>query len=321
MTNTSNINALLLPGLISVMGDYDIAPSPWRKIYNISRSSQATEKAVTTRQLSAAQIGAEGSAVPYDNNSGQRFSWNFRHLIMKLGYVITREAIEDNLYKSEFNPVALGLKNAFETTRNVLAAQVFNFATRYNPELGGDGVPLLSANHKIDGDTYPNVPTQVVSTASGPVRQAIHMDLSYTSLLLAQTSIKTKFRLQSGQRANFRGKTLYIPAELESTGLTIFKTKLVPGTANNDANVLFDMTDGSLNQELVVDQYLTNPQQWNLITNCPDAFIHLEREPLTISSWVDPETKSLKVDGYTRYLFSYKEPMGVFGSSPLLNAA
>ena len=136
--NRSSIESLLLPGLISVVGDYEIAPSPWREVFNVSRSEQATEKSVTTRQLSAAQIGTEGSATPYDNNSGQRFQWNFKHLLIKLGYSITKEAIDDNLYKSEFNPISLGLKASFETTRNVLAAQVFNFATRYNPELGGE---------------------------------------------------------------------------------------------------------------------------------------------------------------------------------------
>jgi hypothetical protein len=317
----SSIQQLLLPGLVGVMGDYDIAPSPWRKIYNVSKSEQNTEKAVTTRMLSAAQIGTEGSATPYDNNSGTRFNWNFRHLLIKLGYAITKEAIDDNLYKAEFNPISLGLKNAFETTRNTLAAQVFNFATVFNPELGGDGQPLFSAQHPIDGATFPNVPTMTIMTPSGPVTSAIFVGLSYTALALAQTAIKTQFRLQSGLRANFRGKTLYIPAELELQAQTIYRSKLVPGTANNDTNVLFDMTDSSLNQELVIDQYLSNPQQWQIITNCPDAFVHFERIPLTISSFVDPETKALKVDGYTRYLFSYKEPMGVFGSSPFTSSS
>lgn len=321
MTVLADIQQLLLPGLVSVMGDYDILPSPWRDIYNISRSEQATEKAVTTRQLSAAQLGTENSATPYDNNSGTRFSWNFRHLLIKLGYIISKEAIDDNLYKNEFNPISLGLKQAFETTRNTLAAQPFNFATVQNSELGGDGQPLFSANHPIDGDSYANVPTITVMTPSGPVRSAIFVGLSYTALALAQTAIKTQFKLQSGLRANFRGKTLYIPAELEMTAQTIYKSKLVPGTANNDANILFDMTDASLNQKLVIDPYLSNPQQWQIMTNCPDAFVHFERIPLTISSFVDPETKALKVDGYTRYLFSYKEPMGVFGSSPFTQSA
>lgn len=312
--------ALLLPALIAVNGDYEIAPSEWRSIFSTSKSEMATEKAVTVSLLSPASIGAEGSIPDYDNNPGQRYTWNYSHLIIKKAFEITREAIADNLYKSEFNPMALGMKSAFETTRNVLAMAIFNNATRYNSAQVGDGQPLFSANHPYLGGTFPNVPTITLNTPSGPVNTAIHMDLSYTTIATGMTDIKSKFRLQNGMRAKFRAKHLLVGPTEETLAYTIWNSRLVPGTANNDANVLFDITERSLEQRILVDTYLDVPGQWQLLTDCPNSFIHLERDALQITSFVDPDTGSLKVNGYTRYLFGFKEPMGVYGSSPLLSA-
>ena len=155
----AQIKDLLLPGLMAVTGKYeDIAPQ-WKKLYTSKKSNMALERSVSVRYTSLAQLKTEGGATAFDNNPGQRYVYNMEPVEVGLGYSITRKAIDDNLYKSQFTPTNLGLMKSFRDFKEIEAAALLNNASTYDANLGGDGVSLVSASHPTDNATWANRPS------------------------------------------------------------------------------------------------------------------------------------------------------------------
>jgi len=129
--NLSAIRDLLLPGLRGVEGKYEMIPSQYDKIFTKHNSKMALERTAEMRFLGLAQLKNEGSQTSFDNGAGERYIYNQEHTEIGLGYAITRKAIDDNLYKSQFNPSNLGLIESFQQTKELYGANVFNNATTY----------------------------------------------------------------------------------------------------------------------------------------------------------------------------------------------
>src|ERR1700744_5166545 len=151
--NRSAIKDLLLPGLRGVEGKYEMIPSQYDKIFTKHNSKMALERTAEMRFLGLAQLKTEGGQTSFDNGAGERFVYNQEHMEIALGYAITRKAIDDNLYKTQFHPSNLRLRESFEQTKETYAANVFNNGQTYNSAVGGDGVALFSTAHPIDGGT------------------------------------------------------------------------------------------------------------------------------------------------------------------------
>ena len=166
------------------------------------------------------------------------------HYEIGLGYAITRKAIDDNLYKTQFTPTNLGLIESFGQTKEIYGANILNTATTYNASVGGDGVSLCSTSHPIDGGVVPN-------------RPAVDVDLNEASLLNGMISIRTNFKDIAGLKMFARGRKLIIPPSLEPTAIRLTKTELRPGTANNDVNAIHT-TAGGLPEGYMVNDYLTS---------------------------------------------------------------
>jgi hypothetical protein len=299
--NLSAIKDLLLPGLRGVEGKYEMIPSQYDKIFTKHDSKMALERTAEMRFLGLAQLKTEGGQTAFDNSAGERFVYNQEHVEIALGYAITRKAIDDNLYKTQFMPSNLGLIESFQQTKEIYGANVLNTAQTYNSSIGGDGQSLCSLNHPIDGGVVANTPV-------------VQVDLNEATLLNSMISIRTNFKDQAGLKVFARGRRLVVPPQLEPVAIRLTKTELRPGTADNDVNAIM-MTAGGLPEGYMVNDFLTSPYAWFLLTNI-DGLSYMERVKFETDMQVDFVTDNLLVKGYERYSFGYYNWRSIFGSFP-----
>jgi hypothetical protein len=299
--NLSQIKDLLLPGLRGVEGKYEQIPSQYDKMFTKHDSKMALERTAEMRYLGLAQLKTEGGQTSFDSGAGERFVYNQEHTEIALGYAITRKAIDDNLYKTQFTPSNLGLVESFQQTKEIYGANLFNTAQTYNAAVGGDGVALCSTAHPIDGGSVANTPTTQV-------------DLNEATLLNAMIAIRTNFRDQAGLKVFARGRKLIIPPALEPVAIRLLKTELRPGTADNDVNAIMT-TAGGLPEGYMVNDFLTSSYAWFLLTNI-DGLAYMERVKFETDMQVDFVTDNLLVKGYERYSFGYYNWRAIYGSFP-----
>jgi hypothetical protein len=299
--NLASIKDLLLPGLRGVEGRYDQIPMQWDKVFTKHDSKMALERTAEMRFLGLAQLKTEGGQTAFDNGAGERYVYNQEHVEIALGYAITRKAIDDNLYKSQFQPSNLGLMESFAQTKEIYGANVLNTATTYNAAVGGDGKALCATDHPIDSGTVANTPS-------------VQVDLNESTLLNGMIAIRTNFKDQAGLKVFARGRRLIVPPALEPVAIRLTKTELRPGTANNDVNAIM-MTAGGLPEGYMVNDYLTSARAWFLLTNI-DGLSYMERIKFETDMQVDFVTDNLLVKAYERYSFSYYNFRAIYGSFP-----
>jgi len=295
------IKDLLLPGLRGLTGKYEQIPVQYDKVYTKFNSKMALERTAEMRYLGLAQLKSEGGQTAFDNNSGERYVYNQEHVEIGLGYAITRKAIDDNLYKSQFAPSNLGLMESYQQTKEIYGANVLNTGTTYDTSVGGDGVALFSTAHPIDGGTYANTPTTQV-------------DLNEATLLNAMISIRTNFRDQAGLKMFARGRKLIVPPALEPIAIRLVKTELRPGTADNDVNAILT-TAGGLPEGYMVMDFLTSSFAWFVLTNIM-GLNYMSRVPFETDMQVDFVTDNLLVKAYERWSFNYSNPRSAYASFP-----
>jgi len=299
--NLSAIKDLLLPGLRGIEGKYEQIPAQYDKIFTKHDSKMALERTAEMRFLGYAQLKTEGGQTAFDNNAGERYVYNQEHTEIGLGYAITRKAVDDNLYKTQFKPSNLGLMESFSQTKEIYGANVLNTATTYNASVGGDGKALIASDHPIDGGTIANTP-------------ATQIDLNESSLLAGMIAIRTNFRDQAGLKVFARGRKLIVPPQLEPIAIRLLKTELRPGTSDNDVNAIMS-TAGGLPEGYMVNDYLTSATAWFLLTNI-DGLSYMERVKFETDMQVDFTTDNLLVKGYERYSFGYYNWRSIWGSLP-----
>ena len=299
--NLSAIKDLLLPGLRGIEGKYEQIPSQYDKIFTKHESRMALERTAEMRYLGLAQLKTEGGQTAFDNGAGERYVYNQEHTEIALGYAITRKAIDDNLYKTQFQPSNLGLMESFQQTKEIYGANVINTATTYNASVGGDGVALIATNHPIDGGTVANRPSTDV-------------ELNEATLLAGMIAIRTAFRDQAGLKVFARARKLLVPPQLEPVAIRLTKSELRPGTADNDVNAIIS-TSGGLPEGYMTNDYLTSSTAWFLLTNI-DGLSYMERVKFETDMQVDFVTDNLLVKGYERYSFGYYNWRSIWGSLP-----
>lgn len=297
----SQIKDLLFPGLREITGKYPQIPQQWSSIFRTYKSEMALERTVEARYLGLAAQKQEGGNVVFDNNAGQRFVYNQEHIEIALGYAITRKAIDDNLYKTQFKPSNLGLMESFVQTKEIYGANVLNTGNALQTGVGGDGQPLFSSAHPVDGNTYANRPT-------------VDVDLNESTLLAGMIAIRRQFVDQANLKFHARARKLVIPPELEPIAIRLLHTELRPGTADNDANAIRSTT-GGLSEGYLVNDYLTSPFAWFMLTNV-EGLAYMERVAFETDMQVEFTTDNLLVKGYERYSFGYFNPRAAYGSFP-----
>ncbi len=299
--NLSAIKDLLLPGLRGVEGKYEQIPSQYDKIFTKHESRMALERTAEMRYLGLAQLKTEGGQTAFDNAAGERYVYNQEHTEIALGYAITRKAIDDNLYKTQFQPSNLGLMESFNQTKEIYGANVINTSTTYNASVGGDGKALVATDHPIDGGTVANRPSTDV-------------ELNEATLLAGMIAIRTNFKDQAGLKVFARARKLLVPPQLEPVAIRLIKSELRPGTSDNDVNAIIS-TSGGLPEGYMTNDFLTSATAWFLLTNI-DGLSYMERVKFETDMQVDFVTDNLLVKGYERYSFGYYNWRSIWGSLP-----
>ncbi len=297
----ANIRSELLPGLFDVRGSYDMIPRQWDKVFKTHTSNMAVERSTQMAFVALPFLKDEGAATQFDNAAGERFTWAFVHIEVALGYAITRKAIDDNLYKQQFNPTNLKLQEAFAQFKEIQAANVLNLGQTYVTSQIGDGVALFSTAHPYDGGTWAN--TSTVAKA-----------LNESTLLADMTNVRTQFVNERGLRILARARRLVVPPNLEAVAIRLTKTELRPGSADNDVNAILTLS-GGLPEGFIVLDFLTSNFAWFLTTNI-EGLIHMLRIPYESDMWVDNITDNLLVKSYERYSFGINDPRAAWGEFP-----
>lgn len=296
----AQIRSELLPGLFDVRGSYDMIPRQWDKVFTTHNSNMAVERSTQMAFMGLPQLKDEGAQTTFDNAAGERFTWSFFHIEVALGYAITRRAIDDNLYKQQFNPTNLKLQEAFAQFKEIQGANVFNLGTTVGSQ-GGDNQAFFSTAHPYDLGTWANSSTTPKS-------------LNESTLLADMTNVRTQFVNERGLRILSRARQLIVPPNLEAVAIRLLKTELRPGTADNDVNAILTLSGGLPKGFLVMD-FLTSNFAWFLTTNI-DGLIHMMRIPYESDMWVDNVTDNLLVKAYERYSFGINDPRAAWGEFP-----
>ena len=289
----------LLPGLNALFGlEYARYGEEHKEIYETETSERSFEEETKLSGFSAAPVKNEGSAIAYDN-AQEAWTARYNHETIALGFSITEEAIEDNLYDSLSVRYTKGLARAMAYTKQVKAASVLNngFSSSY---VGGDGVQLFSTAHPlVSGGTNSNTP-------------ATQADLNETSLEAAVIQIAA-WTDERGLLIAAKPKKLVVPPSLMFVATRLLETELRVGTNNNDINAI--KNNGAIPEGYTVNHFLTDTNAWFLITDVPNGLKHFERIALQNSMDGDFDTGNVRYKSRERYSFGYSDPLGVWGSS------
>ena len=288
----------LLPGLNALFGlEYARYGEEHKELYETEKSERSFEEETKLSGFSAAPVKNEGQAIAYDN-AQEAFTARYNHETIALGFSITEEAIEDNLYDSLSARYTKGLARAMAYTKQVKAAAVIN--NGFNSAFpGGDGVSLFNTAHPlVSGGTNSNTP----STAA---------DLNETSLENAVIQIAA-WTDERGLLIAAKPRKLVIPPSLMFVATRLLETSLRVGTTDNDINAL--KNNGAIPEGYTVNHFLTDSNAWFLTTDVPNGLKHFERSPLTNSMDGDFDTGNVRYKARERYSFGWSDPLGIFGS-------
>ena len=288
----------LLPGLNALFGlEYERYGEEWKELFDVESSDRSFEEEQKLSGFGAAPVKNEGSAISYDT-AQEAWSTRYTHETIALGFSLTEEAVEDNLYDSLSARYTKALARAMSYTKEIKGANILNNGWNSN-YAGGDGQPLFSASHPlVNGSTISNVP-------STPT------DLNETSLenAVIQISLWTDER---GLLIAAKPKKLFIPPALQFVATRLLETQLRVGTTDNDVNAL--VNNGSIPGGYTINHFLTDTNGWFLQTDVPNGMKHFVRSALATSMDSDFDTGNARYKARERYSFGFSDPLGMFGS-------
>lgn len=290
---TGNHPKALWPGMHAFFGaSYGEHPEEYREIFDVEKSSKNYEEDTLVTGFGLAPVKTEGGSVAYDSET-QGYTKRYRHTVYGLGYIVTEEELEDNLYETVSRKRIKRLAFSMRQTKEIVSANVLNRAfTASYP--GGDGKELLATDHPSLGGVWQNE----LSTAA---------DLSEASLedmviLIGQA------KNDRGLNIALRPTKLIIPVNLQFEAKRILKSEQQSGTANNDINALKGMFDYSVNH------YLTDTDAWFLKTNCPNGLTMFDRRALEFKQDSDFDSANAKAKATMRFSVGWTDPRGMYGT-------
>jgi hypothetical protein len=288
----------LLPGLNALFGlEYASYENEHAEIYETETSERSFEEEVKLSGFGAAPVKAEGAAVSYDN-AQESFTARYNHETVAMGFSITEEAMEDNLYDSLSARYTKALARAMAYTKQVKAASLLN--TGFTTFQSGDGVTLFNASHPtVGGGVNANVPS-------------VAADLNETSLEQAVIDIAA-FTDERGLLIAARPRKLIVPPALMFVATRLLQTELRVGTADNDINAI--RNNGSIPEGFRVNHYLTDTDAWFLTTDVPNGMKHFVRTAMATSMDGDFDTGNVRYKARERYSFGVSDPLGMYGSA------
>lgn len=288
----------LLPGLNALFGmEYAKYDNQHAEIFETESSDRSFEEEVKLSGFSAAPVKAEGDSIQYDN-AQEAWTARYTHETVSMGFSITEEAMEDNLYDSLSSRYTKALARAMAYTKQVKAAAILNSAFDTNVTYG-DGKALCVTDHPlVSGGTNSNRPT-------------VAADLNETSLEAAVIQI-SQWTDERGLLISAKPRKLVVPPQLMFTATRLLETEGRVGTADNDLNAI--RNNGSIPQGYTVNHFLTDTDAWFLLTDIPNGLKHFVRTPMSTSMDADFDTGNSRYRARERYSFGCSDPLGIFGS-------
>lgn len=287
----------LLPGLNALFGlEYAKYGEEHKEIYETETSDRSFEEETKLSGFGAAPVKGEGAAIVYDS-AQEAWTARYTHETIAMGFSITEEAMEDNLYDSLSSRYTKALARAMAYTKQVKAAAILNQG--FSGPTYGDGKTLFATDHPlVSGGTNSNRPTAGV-------------DLNETSLEAAIIQIAA-WTDERGLLIAAKPKKLVIPPALQFVAERLMKTQQRVGTADNDINAIRSM--GAVPGGWTVNHYLTDPNAWFLLTDVPNGLKHFTRVALKTSMDPDFDTGNARYKARERYSFGVSDPLGIWGS-------
>lgn len=295
-TNTGNIAKLLAPGLNAIWGEYIDHKMEYKDLFDTQSSEKAYEEDQLMPGLGLAPIKAQGAATAYDTLS-QGITTRYTHVAYSLGFMITREAIADNQYKSKALKAMKMLARSFRQTKETVAANVYNrgHTSGYN---GGDGVVLFSTAHPTLAGNQSNRLTTAADMSESSVEDLI---------VLMSNAVDER-----GLKIKITPKKLIYPTALQFEAARILKSTGQNDTANNAINAIRSMgyfTDGG-----TMNHYLDDTDAFYIRTDVEQGLVHFEREAPEFSQYNDFDTSNLKYKGYERNSFGWSDFHGAYSN-------
>jgi hypothetical protein len=288
----------LLPGLNALFGlEYARYGEEHKEIFETETSERSFEEETKLSGFSAAPVKSEGNAISYDN-AQEAWTARYQHETIALGFSLTEEAIEDNLYDSLSGRYTKALARAMAYTKQVKAANILNTAFTGGPTYG-DGVVLCSTAHPL------------VSGGTNSNTQSTPADLNETSLEAAVIQIAA-WTDERGLLLAAKPRKLIVPPALQFVATRLLETELRVGTTDNDINAL--KNNGSIPEGYCVNHFLTDTNGYFIITDVPNGLKHFVRTPLSNSMDGDFDTGNVRYKARERYSFGASDPLGIFGS-------
>ena len=296
ITTASHPKALW-PGIKAFWGQvYDEHKEEYSNLFDSDTSSMNYEEDVQLTGFGLAPVKSEGSGVAYDSEL-QGFTTRYTHVAYALGYIVTKEELDDNLYEQVSRRRAAALAMSFRQTKENVGANIYNraFNATY---LGGDGVSLANTAHpNTSGGTFANKPS-------------VDADLSEASLEDALTAIMG-FQNDRGLLINVMPRSLIVARQNFWNANRILKSAYTPTTANNAVNVV--VATNALPEGIVMNHYLSSPNAWFVRTNIQNGLKYYSRVGIQFDQDNDFDTMNAKAKGYERYSFGWTDPRAIFG--------
>ena len=271
-----------------------------KELYETETSERSFEEETKLSGFSAAPVKSEGNAIAYDNGQ-EAWTARFNHQTIALGFSITEEAVEDNLYDALSSRYTKALARAMSYTKQVKAADILNsgFTGSGNPTYG-DGKVLFATDHPL------------VSGGTNSNTQATPADLNETTLEAAVIQIAA-WKDERNLLIAAKPRKLVVPPSLQFVAERLLKTELRVGTTDNDINALKNM--GVIPEGYVVNHFLTDTNGYFLLTDVPNGLKHFVRTPLATSMDGDFDTGNVRYKSRERYSFGVSDPLGIWGSA------
>lgn len=294
--NTGLFGKALWPGINKWYGKaYDEWPTEYDKIFDKRNSRKNFEEDVSISSFGLAQIKGEGAPVNYDTEQ-QGFVDRYTHVVYALGFIITKEMVEDDLYDVVGERKAKGLAFSMRQTKEIIGANILNRAFNASYTYG-DGVTLINTAHpNIAGGTWSN-------------RMAVDSDLSEAALEQAYIDIQ-KYTNDRGLRIAVVPQKLVIPVDLDFDANKIMNTEYEVGTNNNTVNVVRGRFPGGI----VKNHYLTDTDAWFILTNVPNGMTYFERRADDFGQDDDFDTDNAKYKATARYSFGCSDKRSIYGT-------
>lgn len=292
-----NFTKALWPGVNAWYGKkYDEFEPQYPKLFEKHSSRRAWEEDVGTSGFGLASVKPEGGNITYDNAT-QGFTTRYTHVNYALGFVITEEMVEDDLYDVIGKARAEALAFSMRATKETIGANVYNraFNSSYT---GGDGKEMCATDHpNVAGGTWSNELATAANLSEAALEQAVIDIMGFTN--------------DRGLKIQVKPQTLIVPKELMFEARRILAAEKRVGTADNDPNVLKSM---GYFKDVVVSQYLTSTTAWFIRTNTPNGLKYFERKPDSFAADNDFDTSNAKFKAQGRYTFGWTDPRGVYGT-------